>query len=325
MTPSPAAFVRFGKATVITVLLGVCMAFLPLGPALIMPFLALPVAHLLARWGLPYAVLLVLISGGLVFLLADLGMASLVFLVLLTMGVTLGLAVRRYWTFGRTLVSTAAAAVVAFVAWGAIMWLALGVDMTLLRDASNASINNAATVYNEMGVSQASTDAVSSQLRQIFDVLPYLVPGLLAVGALLLAGCAIVLAYAIFPRLRERVEVRLSLTGFRMHWAAAYASIAGLALVVASRGAGGWRDVLLYSGLNVLLVSQTFFFYQGLALVHWYVTTRQLGRGFRAFLYVVAVLAQALLQITGLLGLFDTWLDCRKRFALKTPGAGPVR
>jgi uncharacterized protein YybS (DUF2232 family) len=325
MTPSPAAFVRFGKATAVTVLLGVCMAFLPLGPALIMPVLALPVAHLLARWGLPYAVLLVLISGGLVFLFAGLGMAALVFLMLMSMGVTLGLAVRRYWAFGRMLVSTAAAAVVGFVAWGAIMWLALGVDMTLLRDAANASIDNAATVYNEMGVSQASTDVVSSQLRQIFDVLPYLIPGLLAVGALLLAGCAIVLAYAIFPRLREKVEVSLSLAGFRMHWAAAYASIAGLTLMVASRGLGGWQDVVLFLGLDVLLVSQTFFFYQGLALVHWYGKTRQLGRGSRAALYVVAVLAQALLQLTGLLGLFDTWLDCRKRFALKTPGAGPAR
>jgi len=324
MTPSP-AFVRFGKATAITVVLGVCMAFFPLGPVLVLPFLALPAAHVMARWGLPYAVLLVVISGGLLFLFVDQGMASLVFLTLLTMGVTLGLAVSRFWTFGKTLVSTAAAAVGAFVAWGAIMWLAFGVDMTRLRDAADASIDNAAAVYNQMGVSQASTDLVSGQLRQIFDVLPYLIPGLLVVGALLLAGCAIVLAYAIFPRLREKVEVRVSLTGFRMHWAAAYASIGGLALLVVSRGAGSWRDAALYVGLNLLLISQTFFFFQGLAVVHWYGTTRHLGRGSRGALYVVAVLAQALVQLTGLLGLFDTWLDCRKRFAPKTPGAGPVR
>jgi len=301
------------------------MAFFPLGPVLVLPFLALPAAHVMARWGLPYAVLLVVISGGLLFLFVDQGMASLVFLTLLTMGVTLGLAVSRFWTFGKTLVSTAAAAVGAFVAWGAIMWLAFGVDMTRLRDAADASIDNAAAVYNQMGVSQASTDLVSGQLRQIFDVLPYLIPGLLVVGALLLAGCAIVLAYAIFPRLRERVEVRVSLTGFRMHWAAAYASIGGLALLVVSRGAGSWRDAALYVGLNLLLISQTFFFFQGLAVVHWYGTTRHLGRGSRGALYVVAVLAQALVQLTGLLGLFDTWLDCRKRFAPKTPGAGPVR
>jgi hypothetical protein len=36
-------------------------------------------------------------------------------------------------------------------------------------------------------------------------------------------------------------------------------------------------------------------------------------------------LGQALFQLTGLVGLFDTWLDYRKRFALKSPGTGPVR
>jgi uncharacterized protein YybS (DUF2232 family) len=261
----------------------------------------------------------------LVLLLADLGMASLIFLVLLTLGVTLGLAIRRSWTFGKTLVSTAAAAVGAFVLWGLTLWLAYGVDMSELRTAVDESIDDAAAFYAQVGVSQASTDIVSSQLRRFFDVLPYLVPGLLVVGALLLAGCTVALSYAIFPRLRERVDVHLSLTGFRMPWSAAYASIAGLALVVVSRGAGGWQDAMLFLGVNVLLISQTFFFFQGMAVVHWFGKTRQLGRGSRGVLYAAAVLAQALLQLTGLLGLFDTWLDCRKRFALKTPGGGPVR
>ncbi len=73
----------------------------------------------------------------------------------------------------------------------------------------------------------------------------------------------------------------MSLTGFRMHWSAAYASIVGLALLVFSRGAGRWQDVVLYAGLNILLVSQTLFFYQGLAVTHWFGTTRGLGRGTR--------------------------------------------
>ena len=325
MKPSPAAFLRFGKATAFTVVLGACMAFLPLGPALVMPFVVLPVAHLLARWGSAYAVLLVCIAGGLMFVVADLGMASMVFLILAGLGITLGLAVRGSWSFGKTLVSTASATAAAFVAWGVTLWLGAGIGMSDLRAAADASIDNAAAIYSQMGVSQASTDLVSGQMRRLFDVLPYLVPGIVAVGSLLLAGCAIALAWAMFPRLREKVEVPLSLTGFRMHWSAAYASIAGLALLVASRGGGRWQDLMLYVGLNVLLISQTFFFYQGLAVVHWYGTSRSLGRGTRVVLYVAAVLAQALLQLTGLLGLFDTWLDCRKRFALKTPGAGPVR
>ena len=82
-----------------------------------------------------------------------------------------------------------------------------------------------------------------------------------------------------------------------------------------------WRDVLLFAGIDLLLVSQTLFFLQGLAVVQWFVQTRQVQAGGKSALYVVAVLGQVFLQLTGLLGLFDTWLDCRKRFAPKSPHA----
>ncbi|MCL5736240.1 MAG: YybS family protein [Actinobacteria bacterium] len=325
MTISRAALLRLGKATAITAILGVCMALVPLGMTLVLPFVVLPMAHLLARWGPRYVAPLVVVAGGLVFLLADMGMASLFVLMLLTLGIVLGIAIRRSWSFPIALVSTASAAVVGLVLWGLTMWLGFGITASKLRSAVDSSIDNATSFYSQMGVSKASADAVSSQLRHLFDVMPYLVPGLLVVGALLLAGCAIVLSYAIFPRLRESVEVRLSLTGFRVHWSAAYASIIGLAMIVVSRGLGSWQNVVLFLGVNVLLISQTFFFYQGLAVVHWFGKTRQLSRGSRTALYLAAVVAQAMLQLTGILGLFDTWLDCRRRFVLKTPGAGPVR
>ena len=59
------------------------------------------------------------------------------------------------------------------------------------------------------------------------DVIPYLTPGLLGMAAILLAGVLARPGYLLFPRVREKVTVGLSLSGFRMHWAAAYASIAG--------------------------------------------------------------------------------------------------
>jgi uncharacterized protein YybS (DUF2232 family) len=166
---------------------------------------------------------------------------------------------------------------------------------------------------------------VSEQLHDVARVAAYLTPGLVGMGAVLLAASSLGLAYLLFPRVREKVAVGVSLSGFRMHWAAAYASIFGLALLVFSRGRAEWHTVALYSGLNVLLVSQTLFFLQGLAVARWFILSRQLRQGSRAALYIGAILGQALLQLTGLAGLLDTWLDYRKRFALKSPGTGPVR
>jgi len=99
----------------------------------------------------------------------------------------------------------------------------------------------------------------------------------------------------------------------------------GLAMLVLARGGGEWHSAVLYTGINVLLVSQTLFFVQGLAVAQWLATTREFRPGSRFALFVAAILGQVLFQLTGLVGLLDTWLDYRRRFALKRPGTGSVR
>lgn len=323
--PFPVALAPVGKATAVTVVMGVCMAVLPIFPVVLIPFLPLPTAHVVARWGVLPGLVVALASGALVFLGVGLGAAVLVLLITLGAGMVVGQAVRRGWRFGRSLAVTAGTAFVALCLSGATLWLAWGLDLARLRESVDGSIAEAAALYARMGVSAETTDSVSAQLRQIARAVPYLTPGLVGMGAVLLAGCFLGLAYLLFPRVREKVAVSLSLSGFRMHWATAYVSIAGLATLVFARGDGEWRTVVLYVGLNVLLVSQTLFFVQGLAVARWFVTTRQLRSGPRTVLYIGAILGQALFQLTGLVGLFDTWLDYRRRFALKSPGTGPVR
>jgi uncharacterized protein YybS (DUF2232 family) len=322
---SPVALAPVGKATAVTVVMGLCMAVFPPAAFVLIPFLPLPMAHVVARRGIVSGLIVAVVSGGLVFAGIGMDVAVLVFLITLGVGMVVGRAVRGGWTFGRSLAATAAAALVALWLWGATLWLALGLDLTWFRESADSSIADATTLYARMGVSPETTASVSAQLRQIAHVVPYLTPGLAGMGAVLLAGCSLGLAYRLFPRVREKLAVGLSLSGFRMHWAAAYASIAGLAMLVFARGDAEWHTVVLYVGLNVLLVSQTLFFVQGLAVARWLAVTRQLRPGARTALYAGAFLGQLLFQVTGLVGLLDTWLNYRKRFALKSPGPGPVR
>lgn len=323
--PSQVALIRFGKATASIVVLGLCMSFLPLGLVVLMPFVVLSCAHLVVQGGLSRGLASAIVAGVLIGVVAGGGMAAAVFLVALGVGGVLGEAVRRQWPFGRALAATASAALVALVLWGVTLWQVLGLDPTALREAAFDSIEHATELYVQAGVSAGTTETVSGQLQQLVGMLPYLAPGLLGMGVILLAACCIGLAYWLFPRLRDTVEVRMGLSRFRMHWSMAYLSIAGLALLLVYGGGGGWRTAMLYSGLNLLLVSQTLFFLQGLGIVHWFVKIRQMQSGARAALYVIALFGQVFLQLTGLLGLFDTWLDCRKRFALEGPRSGSLR
>jgi uncharacterized protein YybS (DUF2232 family) len=263
-------------------------------------------------------------SAALLYVGAGIGVALLLFLVMVSTGMTLGWALRSGWRFPRSLASVAVSLLVGLVVYGTILWLVFGLTLTELKQASYDSIASAGRMYGEMGVSSASVDAVSSQLRKLVDVFPYLVPGFVGMVVVLVSASTLGLAYLIFPRLRQRVAVTMSLSTFRMHWAVAYASIVGLAMLLFSRGDAQWHSVLLYVGIDVLLVSQTLFFLQALGVLRWLGANRQWRPGSRTALFISAVLAQAFFQLTGLVGLLDTWIDYRKRFAFKSPGPGSL-
>jgi uncharacterized protein YybS (DUF2232 family) len=320
----PLPLVSVGKAVAGTVIIAVFMLMLPLGPVLLAPFLPLPVAYVVARHGWVSGTVVAVVSAALLYAGADLGTGLLVFLVVASTGMTLGWALRRDWRFPRSLAVMAASLLVALVVFGVVLWLAFGVGLSGIKQAAYDSIASAGTTYTRLGVSSASVDTVSGQLRKLVDVFPYVAPGFLGMGVVLIAASTTGLAYLIFPRLRKPESVGMSLSTFRLHWGAAYLSIIGLAMLLFSRGGAPWRSVLLYSGIDLLLVSQTLFFIQALGVLRWLGTAREWRPGSRTFLFISAVLAQAFLQLTGLVGLQDTRIDNRKRFALKSAGPGSL-
>jgi uncharacterized protein YybS (DUF2232 family) len=264
-------------------------------------------------------------SSAMVFVEAGGAVTALVLMLVLGIGLVLGWAVRKGWTFKRGFALTSCGAFAALTLWGVMLWQAFGVDIAWLREAMSESIDYWAASYAQAGMSADSVEALAGSLRDTMDTAPYLIPGLLGMAAILLGACSLGLAHLVSSRVRQKVVASTSFSGFRLHWATAYASIVGLALLLFAQGDGSWRTVLAYVGTNLLMVSQTLFFVQGLAVCHWFATSRRMGTGSRVALYAAAVLGQVFFQLTGLVGLFDTWVDYRKRFALKSPGTGSVR
>lgn len=321
-TPSSSPLTSVVKGVAATVVLGLCVAVFPLAPVLLTPFVALPAAHVCARWGTRMGAVVAVVAGVLVYVGMGIGTAVLIFLLAMGLGTIIGSALRKSWRFAGTFGFAALVTLFSLVLWGLLVWLILGSDLAGLKNMVYAVIDDLAAAYRQAGLSEASAAEVAQQLRALVGVIPYLAPGLAGMGAILLAACTLGLVYAIFPRLRQRVQVNWTFARFRMHWASAYVSIAGLAMLLFSGGEAAWRDYLMYAGINLLLVSQTLFFIQGLAVVRWFVLSRQVRQGSAAALYILAVLGQVLLQLTGLVGLFDTWIDYRKRFAVQSPRAG---
>lgn len=315
------ALIPVGKTAAAIFFMGMAAVLLPLGLVVVVPFLTLPSAVVVARGKLVHGVAAALVASALLYPLLGPGVALPVFLFAGGAGTVAGMVVCRERSLGRGLAKLCGAVLLVFLAWGLVLWLVFGVGASELKESADAAIEATGTLYASVGVSQATVETVSRQLRALADVLPYLAPGLAGSSAILIAACALGLAAWIFPRLKTGNAVRLSLSGFRLHWVAAYAFIAGLALILFSRRASSWHFLPLFSGIDLLLVAQTLFFLQGLAVVRWYVLTRGTRSGGRVALYAAAVLGQLLFQLTGLFGLLDTWLDYRKRWSPRAPGA----
>ena len=324
MMERPLPLVSVGKAIAGTAIIAALTVFLlPLAPVLL-TLLPLPAAYVTARHGWVSGLVTAVVSAAVLYFGAGAGMALLAFMLVVAAGMTLGMALRSGWRFSRTLWVMAVSMLVALVVYGLILWLGFGVTLGQLKQDAYKSISDAATTYTQMGVSSATTDAATEQFRALVDVFAYIAPGLLGMGVILGAASTMGLAYVIFPRLRKPQQVRLALSGLRLHWGLAYVSIVGLALLLFTRHSSGVRGVLLYAGIDLLLVSQTLFFLQALAVVRALGTARQWKPGSRVLMFIVAVLAQAV-QFTGLVGLMDTWIDYRRRFAVSGPGTGPLK
>lgn len=319
MMERPLPLVSVGKAVAGTVIIAVLMVFLlPVAPVLML-LLPLPVAYVVARHGWVGGAVVAVVSAALLYAGAGSSIALLVFLVVMSAGMTLGWALRSGWRFPRSLAVISGSFLVAVVVYGVMLWLWFGVGLSELKQEGLRSVNDLGTMYSQMGVSSATSAAALSYYRKLLDIFPYLLPGLLGMGVILTAAASTGLAYLIFPKLRKPQAVGMSLAGLRLHWGLAYVSIVGLAMLLFSRGAQGWRAVLFYAGIDLLLVSQTLFFLQALAVLSWFGTVRKWRPGQRVLVFVSAVLAQ-FVQLTGVVGLLDTWIDYRKRFALKSSG-----
>ncbi|MHB8870273.1 MAG: DUF2232 domain-containing protein [Thermoleophilia bacterium] len=311
-----------GKAIALTVVIGALVGLVPLFGVMLMPVLPLPVAYVTFRRGLRVGAAITFGAGVLSALLTGLGNGMLVLLLTGLVGVVVGRALARKWGFTSLLLAATAGSAAAFAGSSAVAWVLAGLDLAQFQNMFEDSLAAVSQMYDSMGIDPTVITQASEQLREWFDVLPYLLPSILGVAGLMLASATLALVAVVFPHVGERAAADLAFSRFRLHWSASYGFIGGLGLLVLGPSLGLYGEAARLIGLNLFVFFQTLFFIQGLAVVHWLVVTRRPSAGRRAVFYGAALMGQLLMQLTSWAGLLDTWFDYRKRFARAAPKAG---
>lgn len=325
-TNSRTALLDGGKAIALSVALGVVIAFMPLLSFLAVPAMPIPVAFMTSRHGV-FAGLSASLLVGAACMLLTVGLVGpegvfaglLIFMLTAIAGMGGGLALRRGVSQFRLFVAMTAIFCVTLFLWLGALLLIVGKDpVSALQAIVDSSVEPSSQVYRAMGMSQQDIDSALSQARDFVSVLPYMAPAVLLVVSIALSGVNLALGRRVFERLRQPFPRDFVFRDFRVHWAFAYALILGLVCqLLAPYAPERYSSVVELTGANLYYIAELLFFIQGMAIAGFFLWAYKVSRVKRVAVYVCLVLLELALSLTMWMGLFDTWLDYRRRFIRK--------
>ena len=318
-TYSRSALYDGGKAVALSVALGIVIAFLPPISFLAVPAMPIPAAFITWRYGLLRGLVASLLVGVVCTLLTGVYAGLLIFLLTALAGSGAGLALRRGISQFSLFVAMVAIFFATLMLWlGALLLISGETPVSALLTIADAAAEPSRQLYQAIGMSDQDIDSTLAQARDFAAVLPYLAPAVLLVISIVLSGTNLALARRVFERLRQPLPKDFVYRDFRVHWAFAYMMILGLLCQLLTPYVHeAYADAVDLTGANLFIVSEVLFFIQGMAVASFFLWVYKVSRAKKLVVYLCLVLLQATLSLTSWMGLFDTWLDYRRRFIKK--------
>jgi uncharacterized protein YybS (DUF2232 family) len=176
----------------------------------------------------------------------------------------------------------------------------------LVSDYVARNIRLTLKLYEGMGVTQDTMEAIRGSMAHIEYVLVRIIPGLIVMSTLFVSWVSILLARSVltarnlvfpdFGRLNRWQSPEILVWGV---------IASGVLLFVPVK-------ILKMLGLNGLLILMMVYFFQGIAIAAYFFEKKRFPRLLRVFLYSLIALQQFVVLIVIAFGFFDVWADFRK-------------
>lgn len=264
-------------------------------------------------------------------------------------GLVLGLGGRRGWPATRTVLTGGVAAFVTTV----LNYMGLlGVNpvrMSEMAQSLERGLDMSAAMYARLGIPASQAEAALQPMREAARLLPYMLPAILAGGALFAAWMNYEVGRRVLHRFGYRLAALPPLRAWRVPAAGIWIAVLGyIGLSVAGArwpemlalrlGPAGSRagvaapappvaDILVSAALSVWLAAQWVFLVQGL-LAGWVIIGNYgYGRFAQWLAVVLAVTAQSQLVsgVVFLLGVIDSIWKVRERWGVPGPAPSGAR
>ena len=159
-------------------------------------------------------------------------------------------------------------------------------------------------MYREMGASEEDVSIAAESVEGIVYIALRILPSIVVVATLFLVWTNLLLARFLFQSRQLFYPDFGRLNQWKAPEPLVWAVIAsGILLLVGDSG-------ITLIGINSLII--LIYFFQGIAIVSFYLEKKQFPRLLRIMLYGLIAMQQLLLLLVIAVGFFDTWIDFRR-------------
>jgi uncharacterized protein YybS (DUF2232 family) len=226
---------------------------------------------------------------------------------LLLLGFVLGDVLTRKGSIEKTFLHVGA--VVLITTLTMVFFFSRGSDQSLVAMTSTyigQNLEMTLALYKQQGMPESTLLVIENSLDKIQYILVRILPGLMISGILLTIWLNILIA----RRLARKIGFYFPDFGTLNHWKTSDSLVwmvigCGLMLLLPSQG-------LKLTGANGLIVLMTLYFFQGIAIVSFYLEKRNFPLVIKSLCYGFIFLQQILMLVVIAVVFFDTWLNFRK-------------
>ena len=298
--------------SVITVIMALCSAYVPvLGniAALLWP---LPIVVLVVRHGLRWGIMAVAVSGVVMTALLGPAFSVVTIMTFAFVGLALGVGYQKQWPAAKAFMAALFVSALSTVGAFAFGFMITGIDPTAMfsPDQMEKAYETTIAFYEGMGTDTSRLIEQKEALMQALGALHILLPSMVIAAAALVAAMNFFVGGRVLRRLGYPVPAFPPFEEWRLPQVFVY--LLGFSLVGLYWGGSRQIELLSNISLNVDMIANFAGCVQGLSLLYCLLKHFKVTRSLRVILLCVAFFTAY--QIVAFTGLFDMIFDYRRRF-----------
>ncbi|MDI3533942.1 MAG: hypothetical protein PWQ82_307 [Thermosediminibacterales bacterium] len=295
----------------VTIILSIASLYIPVLGVFISFFWPVPIILLGIRHGLKISILATVVSGLVVAMLAEPVQAFTVILGFGLIGVTLGYALRKDFSPGKTLFVGSIASLISKVILVGITLAILNINpITQQVDLMKEAIDHAVKLYSSMGIDADRLETFKKSFNQMADMIGIVIPGLFVMASVLDTFLNYTIARLVLNRLGQKIENFPPLKYWQMPTYTVALFLTGIILMMFYNIYK--IDILRFLGVNLQMVFSFVFIIQGLALLSYFLNKFRVSKVFRVIIIFLFFFNPLFSQLLLWGGMLDILFDFRK-------------